>query len=160
MTILKRADHCLLLLDGRKLASLEYRQKAFRGGEMLLRSLLDAEMLGKQSLVDVLFSKYDLISSDVNNQTEEFLSYIEQELQKKFASRLARIRFHRIAARPARPGNVEPAYGLDAAFPSWVEESAQHQHLRAPLPTGLSTSREFDRYLERRLPDFISKEYS
>lgn len=160
MPILKRADHCLLLLDGRKLASLENRQKAFRGGEMLLRSLLDSEMLGTQSLVDVLFTKYDLISADVNQQTEEFLSYIEQELKKKFANRLARIRFHRIAARPTRPGSVEPAYGLEAAFPSWVEETAQHKRPRAPLPADLSTGREFDRYLERRLPDFISKEYS
>jgi hypothetical protein len=160
MTILKRADHCLLLLDGRKLASLELRQKAFRGGEMLLRSLLDSEMLGKQSLVDVLFTKYDLISSDINHQTEEFLSYIQQELLKKFANRLARIRFHRIAARPPQPGSVEPAYGLEGAFSSWVEETAQHQHPRAPLPTDLNTGREFDGYLERRLPDFISKEYS
>jgi hypothetical protein len=160
MRILKRADHCLLLLDGKKLASLERRQKAFRGGEMLLRSLLDSEMLGKQSLVDVLFTKYDLVSSDVTHQAEEFLNYIEQELLKKFAGRLARIRFHRIAARPVQPGDVEPAYGLEGAFPSWVEETAQHQRSRASLPTDLNTGREFDKYLERRLPNFISKEYS
>jgi hypothetical protein len=160
LRILKRADHCLLLLDGRKLAAFEHRQKAFRGGEMLLRSLLDSEMLGKQSLVDILFTKFDLINSDVNHQAEEFLTFIEQELSKKFASRLARLRFHRVAARPIQSGNIEPAYGLADIFPSWVEETAQQRHPRASLPTDLNTGREFDRYIDRRLPGFISKEYS
>lgn len=160
MPIIKRADHCLLLIDGKRLVSLEQRQKAFRGGEMLLRSLLDSGMLGKQSLVDVLFTKYDLIRADTDNQTLDFLAYIEQELRKKFSGRLARIRFYRVAARPIRMGDMETAYGLEEAFPSWVEETAQHNHQRGVLFTDSNTGREFDRYLTRRLPAFISKEFS
>lgn len=160
MPILKRADHCLLLFDGAALASPEQRHRTFRGGEMLLRSLLDSGMFGSRTMVDVLFTKYDIIVSRPDApEIEELIAHIEQELNKRYSSRLASLRFHRVAARPEPADVLEPAYGLDRIFASCVEETAFHQRPRSLVGAGVTTGREFDRYLDRRLPDFVQGKY-
>jgi hypothetical protein len=160
MPVLKRADRCLLLFDGEALAHPEHRHRTSKAGEMLLRSFLDADMLGEHSIVDVLFTKYDKVVTHRDKTViEEFIAHIQQDMTKKFSGRLGGLEFHRIAARPESVDVLEPAFGLDKVLSSCVEETARDKRPKGPMPLEVTTGREFDCYLERRLPLFVQKEY-
>lgn len=150
LPLLRRADHFVLLIDGHKLAQLASRHGVRSDAMMLLQCCLDAGQLGSMSFVDVLFSKWDLVEQSDSTDTAEFASAIEQNIAQRFGQRFARIRFARIAARPDT--NALPlGHGLDAVFPSWVE---QRSPVQSDLPalefSDLAT--EFDRFLLRRIP--------
>jgi len=150
LKVLRRADHVVLCLDGQKLASSNQRHEAFNTGKLLLQSALDADMIGRLTFVDILFTKRDLIG----NETEavNYLKSIQERLRKEFASRLGRLRFFEIAARPEREG-FALAHGLDAVLPSWIEDTPFYTDRPSKdliaFAASLATS-EFDKYLTRR----------
>jgi len=73
LEILLRADHFVLLMDGEKLAQVEDRLQARASSRSLLRSCLDAQMLGAHSYVDVLFTKWDLVKCGLEEGVEKGL---------------------------------------------------------------------------------------
>lgn len=154
LEVLHRADQCLILIDGDKLRQIDHRQQAFRSGSLLLRSFLDSRMLDSHSFVDILFTKYDLLSSGKEaKESKAFLDYVKDELQKNFSKRLGRLRFQEIAARPVST-KITSAYGIEKLFPFWVEDTHLFNRIQ-PLPEDKRIiDNEFDKYLERRLPDF------
>lgn len=156
--IVRRADHFLLLLNGAHLIDLSKRQRAMENARMLLLSLLDAQMLGDWSLVDVLFNKNDVMEShDDQTGLEQFLQHLTDSFKQRYELRLGRLRFYRIAARPPQPIAMEKATKLDLLFPDWVEESNQFSAIPNLTATPrLTTGREFDLFLERALPRLAS----
>lgn len=158
LPLLRRADHFVLLLDADRLARVEYRAETASDGESLLRSCLDAQMLGKFSLVDVLFTKWDLLRNRVDEgPTEAYIASLETRIQNRFASRVGRLRFFRVAVRPVGGSGLPFAYGLSDVFPAWVEDTgasavSRDETVDEPLCIG-----EFDRYLLRRMPQFFHK---
>jgi len=159
LSILRRADHFVLLLDGDKLGRVESRAEAAADGTSLLRSCLDAEMLGRHSLIDVLFTKWDLVQDRAHqSSTKAYIAHIEEDMRCRFEPRVGRLRFFQVAARPAEGSELPLAYGLSAVFPSWVEETpasliSRLQAFREPEWAG-----EFDRYLLARLPQMFTME--
>lgn len=153
LKVLRRADHLALCIDREKLASSSQRHEAFNTGKLLLQSSLDGEMIGLHTFVDVLFTKRDLLDSSAMT----FLDSIRQRLRVEFASRLGRLRFFEVAARPEVTG-FPLAYGLDEVLPSWVEETPFYlmRPSRDLRDIAASLARtEFDRYLLRRPAGFI-----
>jgi len=152
--ILRLADHFVLLIDGEKLSKIENRQGAYHDANSLLRSCLDAGMLGNLSLIDVLFTKWDLIESlsDSNEKDDAktFVNYIEQDMKNRFENRVGSLRFSRIASRPA-DSILKFAYGLESIFPSWVEEMPMHTSSMSYKGIRQSKCREFNLYLYRHL---------
>lgn len=147
LQILKRADHLVLLIDGEKIADNRNRQEAFIDADLLLRSCLDAEMIGKRSFVEVLFSKYDLIEeNDDNEQINKFLNYIETTFRKRYEDKLGQLRFYSIAARPKHGSQVPFSFGLNKVFPSWIKETPFTEPFQDTTSTELFSQREFDRY--------------
>lgn len=150
LKVLGRADHLALCLDGEKLASAGQRHEAFNTGKLLLQSALDAEMIGLHTFIDILFTKRDLIGD--NAGTLNYLNNMRERFRHAFATRLGRLRFFEIAARPEREG-FPLAYGLDGVLPSWIEDTPFYLQ---PKPKDLSAlaaslaKTEFDRYLLRR----------
>ena len=63
LTIIRRADSFVLLVDGAKLAQLESRQRAKNDPIDLLRNILDCEMLAETADVDVVHTKWDLVEA-------------------------------------------------------------------------------------------------
>lgn len=59
LKVVRRADHFVLFLDFEKIADETKRHGVISEGKAILRSFIEAEMLGKYALVDVFFSKYD-----------------------------------------------------------------------------------------------------
>lgn len=146
--LLLRADHFSLLIDGEKLAKPETRQRAYTDAETILSSCLDAEMIGKKTYVDILFTKYDLL--DKNEQALKFLKNIENKLKRHFSSRVHTLRFFEIAARPDN-SELGYGYGLEKLFPFWVEETQFYQTQQTHRPKNLTTKleREFDKYMDK-----------
>jgi hypothetical protein len=151
LEMLKRADYFVLLLDGDKLSQQKTRQETFIDGVSLLRSCLDAKILGKNSFVNVLFTKWDLIEDNSDKaKILQFIDHVETEMEERFKSRVGQLRFFRIAARPQKP-LLEFGYGLKEIFPSWVEYGSQFHTVPLIEPCHLVPEREFDRYLYRWL---------
>lgn len=151
------ADHFILLVDGANLILPDKRQATKNEACMLLRCCLDAGQLGPFSLVDVLFTKWDLVATAENvNDQIGFVNHVQSSIEDRFASHLGRLRFFRVAARPEK-GDFKLGEGLDQPFSSWIEDSPRKlfpnvYRLREPddLP-------EFDRYLKRRLPHLFNE---
>jgi GTPase SAR1 family protein len=153
--ILKRADHLTLLLDGEKLSSLHSRNQAATSGDLMLRSFVEAGMIGINTYVQVVFTKDDLlIDTTAAEDTEEFIQFIEQELNRKYKDKLGRLEFFRIAARP-KEGGTDSARGLSAVFKVWVEDTPLYKRYerinRGSSARGLTSKRSFDTYLIKSL---------
>ena len=155
--LISRADHFILLIDGEKLISLDKRQAAKAEATMLLRCCVNAKQLGTSSLVDVLFTKWDLIeNSDDKPEHEQFASLIQESLAGQFGSRVGRLRFSKVVALRVL-GKYPVGYGLDRPFPSWVEESAASVLPERHVLVEPDSLTEFDRYLKRWLPRLFTE---
>jgi hypothetical protein len=147
LKFLLRADHFALLIDGAMLARVEKRQEACVFARSLLRSCLDAEMLGAHSYVDVLFTKWDLIRPKMEeHRIKDFLEGIQTQFKDRFAGRVARLRFFRIAARPTEDPPLPFAYNLEKFFPSWVEDSPRRNYFKSEFSYDLDSLREIERF--------------
>lgn len=147
LDLLARADHVALLFDGRKLADPEKRHRAKQDSLVLLRSCLDAGVLGSQTYLDVLFSKWDVVEADpAAAEIKAFAAATEAEVRTRYGPRLGRLRFFNLAARPAPESDLAQAFNLDHIFTSWVRDSS----LLVPAPeyrtTAVPEEREFARY--------------
>jgi hypothetical protein len=148
--MLKRADHIVLMLDGKKIAT-ALRHEALNNGMALLRSCVDAGMVGLHSFVDVVISKYDLVTAG-GQGTAEFIQFARERITSRFESKLGRLRFHNVAARPQLESGIDFGFGIADLLSAWVQDSpyfVSRLACEAELPT---TSTEFDSYLRVRFP--------
>lgn len=155
--LIRRADHFILLIDGAKIVRNDKRQSAKVDAEQLLKCCVDAGQLGKNSLVDVLFTKWDIIES-TGRQTshEEFVSQIQRSLKGKFSTRVGRLRFSKVAVL-GEVGEHPVGHGLDNLIPSWVEESALDFVSVQYVEEEPLSQTEFDRFLKRRMPHLFGE---
>jgi energy-coupling factor transporter ATP-binding protein EcfA2 len=146
-TVLQRADHIVLLFDGRKMSDPELRQAARTNGLMFLRSAADSGLMTSNSFLDVVFSKWDLIEAgEENNRVKNFVGRIRADIEERFGANLGRLRFFELAARPDLDSSLPFAYGVSAMFEGWVETSPL---TAAPVTKAIPFSgkaREFTRY--------------
>jgi hypothetical protein len=148
--VLKRADHLALLVDGEKIASLSSRNQVSVAAGMTLRSFIEGGMIGRQTLVEVLFTKDDLIRvTEQEHATREFLEVFERDLRERYESELGGLRFYRIAAR-AKEGVA--SYGLPEVFRVWVEESMYRLIPSTSHQRIVTSERDFDQFGWRQSP--------
>ncbi len=149
--IVSRADRLVLLLDGGKFSEANLRQSAFTDGASLLRSFLDADIIGGTSVVDVLITKWDLVKASKDEiVTKRFTRHVILEFKKRFKARIGELRFCCISARPEK--RVLPfAYGIKRIFPRWVEKTDGKKGRPGYYSVRLGVSREFDRFIYRQL---------
>lgn len=151
ITSLSRADHVALLIDGERLTKHEDRITAYDDARLLLRGLVESRMIGKSTIVGVLFTKWDLVQkSNESDQTISYVDHIQHELTERFATSVAAINFHRITARDEQTGEAK---GLDEVVRSWIEVSelfsvSTASHSVQALGSEKLES-EYDRYLDR-----------
>lgn len=144
LSVLKRADHLAILVDGAKVVSTTTRDAAVTNARSFLKRALGAAMIGKKTVVEVIHSKMDLVQSA--QDASSVLSYIdatEDRFRQEFSSHLGALHLFRIAARPS--GDVLPfAYKIPELLDAWVRESRLFGELARPIPP--STSRQFERF--------------
>lgn len=149
--ILRRADLTVLLLDGARLQRANERAKVFKEARGLLRSAIDAGMLGAGSRVRVCFAKWDLLADDTGVLAP--IEEIQRRITTDFQGRFASLDFDRIAARPEhRKRSIPLGFGLDTLLrvATTLPPRPAPPPLRFPVP---DTDRQADRYLALRVPE-------
>ena len=153
LTIGRRADHFVILVDGAKVVQRQHRLTATNDAALFLRSCLDAEMLGRSSFVDMVITKWDLAAAAPEaTEIELNVTAFVERTRQHCEGRLGRLRFLRVAARPLPRSGLPFAHGLADVVAPWVTESPrllERAPASAPMPEGAP---EFDRYLWRQLP--------
>ncbi|MCH8823488.1 MAG: hypothetical protein IH984_08285 [Planctomycetes bacterium] len=150
LSLIRFADHFVVLSDGARLADVSRRQEERRFVKLLILSLIQIEYLDKSSFVDILFTKDDVIER-TGDACKDFIKMIEGEIRDSFEKLLGRLRFFSIAARDEKYKR-DIADGVDGVLPSWIEDSPLDKNqpsrkLKMPPITG-----EFDKYFQRILP--------
>lgn len=157
LNIVRRADYFVLLIDGEKLANPAARNRAKNDPSTLLRNCLDTGMLGHDSAVDVLYTKWDKI--EARSDKEEiaaFADVVDDEFRRLYAGRVRELRIKRIAAHPFDTP-MPLGFGLEEVFPSWVEAGAgARTPVRRPRVEHVRLT-EYDRYAGRRLPHLFAQ---
>lgn len=121
LDLLLRADHFALLIDGNKLISEVERHEAFTDARLLLQSCLDANMLGNNTFVNLIISKWDLIEDAANStEVKSYVQMVENKMLARFGSRVGKLDIHRIAARPKRNSQLPYAHNLDTLLKKWA----------------------------------------
>ena len=147
MKILSRADHFSLLIDGAHLANVRLRQIALSDSRALLRSCFDSGMLGKHTLVEVVFSKWDLIEPRKRKSPHtKFVDFAKGSLNDEFGKAFGKLAFYEIASRPADTTKYAFGYNLDSLFLSWVSETPERQHLGSNSDIDLGSLGEIDKF--------------
>lgn len=145
LRILQRADSITLLLDGALLIDRRSRHNAAADSRMILRSILQENVLANFCKIDIVFSKWDLIQDSAFNR--EIIDYIKS-LKNEFTEIIGQkhpFEFHEIAARPTKP-SIPFALGIPVLLRSWMESPAARNHAMIFLPQVKFSSREVMRF--------------
>jgi hypothetical protein len=150
----RRADQFVLLVSGPMLFSGEVQAKIRSNTSMLIRRCVEEGVLGSDSRVDVLVTKWDVVSTLFPGTAEAVLARFSEYVTGLHGTKLRRLRISPIAARP-HPGSPMPApWGIEDLLRSWVEEvpvALDRKPVGGPWP-GDPTDM-FDVYALRHAPD-------
>lgn len=152
LDVLKRADRTMLLIDGALVVDPVRRFEATNSARDFLRRALDSEMLGSQSRVDLLVTKYDLIQALSEPRRAAAEAYTEdayETMERDFGGSLRALRFEKVAARPDPGSELPDAYGLERLLPIWIAEGLYTEVPRRIL-SAPKLSREIDKFVTRQ----------
>jgi Double-GTPase 2 len=156
--IIQRAHRIALLVDGKKLTDDNGKQKAKNDVTALLRNCLETGMLDQDSVIDVLFTKWDEVELSTNRaQAIAFADHIKEQMVTRSQGKVSRVSFTKIAAHPF-DGDLPLGYGLADLFAEWIEciwPTAPPPRERMAEPVSLN---EFDKYYKRQLPELFTRE--
>lgn len=109
-------------------------------------------MVGNRSavcLVNVLWTKFDYFEAASDPEHARFLAQLESEIRSEFGSRIGRLSFSRIAARPTQVDSLKFGHGLPELLTYWASASPRERPMKL-LPTILALgSRESELYASR-----------
>jgi hypothetical protein len=114
LAIFKRADHVVVLVDGKRAIDKRERQGAFSAADSLLRLCLDCEMLNDRSNVQIVLTKWDEVAGHGDKFIQEKLRWLVDRHRNK----LATLTTHRAALRST--GVIKAGYGVAELLHSWV----------------------------------------
>ncbi len=128
--IIKRADNFVLLVDGNNISHKNYRQSTKQQSILLLKTFVDGGLLGCDSRVDVLISKYDIVKLRCEDpKILRFIDTFKKEIETDFSKSFKQLRIYEIAARPSpETEEIGLGYGLEKLIPNWVESNSEHGH--------------------------------
>lgn len=125
LKVLARADHFALLIDGVSVADKKLRQKSYEDCRSLLRSTLDAEMLGVNTYVEIVFTKLDIFKA--KKVEEDFTKMIVGKIGDEFDHKFAGLEFFQIAARPHDINIYPTGYMVDKLLQHWVTYGSESE---------------------------------
>jgi hypothetical protein len=136
LTIFRRADHFVHLVDGGRLASKDLSAHTRANALMLMRRCFEEKMLDRDAKVDVLLTKWDLVLARVGGERAAEILESQTNAFREFEKAVGRLRMIPVAARPHYRSALQPAYGLVNLLQSWTEEPSRKttpQERRLPL---------------------------
>lgn len=147
LVFLHRADHLAILVNGVHLAALETRTSVLEETFALVRSLVDASMIGGQTQVQMVLSKYDLIEEHPDKvDILEAWSRFEVRVRGRFSSVLGALAVLGVASRPGPGSSLPLAYRVNDLLSIWVDSTSQFavEDHRAEL--GRPPTSEFEKF--------------
>ena len=145
--ILRRVDAFVLILDGDKLRSRIERQDVVERALLILRSLVEAEVLLPHSLVQVLISKFDCFDENSEND-KEFLEHLRTQFLGRFSKVLPHLTIHEVAARPEND-RFNFGHGVREIILPWLADSEFSWTAEYPARSPERVFRECEAYLWR-----------
>lgn len=118
-TVLKRACHVAVLVDGAKVADRAERQAAFTSADSLVGQCLDCGMFNGESSVQVVVTKWDLLAG--NARIEKFVDGKLDWLSGRYASRVGSLSAHKVSIRPPGGGAIKPGHGMADLLGIWAQ---------------------------------------
>ncbi|MCR1795579.1 hypothetical protein [Leptospira sp. id769339] len=146
LTEIPRADRILLLLDGARIADFSERSDAMQSTRQMLRALVDNDAIGKNSIVQVVTTKIDILQNleeyeEIGNLIEEY----KEKLKNDFQNRVAELSFWEIAARdPSK--KLDLLHGVDKLLLDWISDKNE---FRFNNKFEIELKSEFDRLVNR-----------
>jgi hypothetical protein len=142
-TILKRADHVAVLIDGEKAVSRQDRQGAFSSVDALLGQCLDSGMLGSTSFVQAVVTKWDKIAASAASNAA-FVDSKLKWLSERHGARLGQLSHYKVAIRPPGGGAIKAGHGMAELLQLWINVRALPKCIPSPGSNGVFYT-EFDR---------------
>ncbi len=143
----EKADVVAFLLDGARMLKPVDRRSAFHSLQQLLRAFLDEGLPNAHAEIQVVLTKFDLISNDsgkaaVVEQVEDFV----EKLRRMFGARVSRISLWQVSARDPKR-TFHAAWQVDMLLQSWANRTLSARQPQDPAPSSLRT--QYDRLLYR-----------
>lgn len=122
LTIFRRADQFVHLVDGSRLASKDWGPQARTNALMLMRRCLEEKMFDPDAKVDVLLTKWDLVLAGIGEDRSMEILQSQERAFRGFEKSVGRLRVIPVASRPYFTSPLRPPYGLADLLRSWTEE--------------------------------------
>lgn len=114
-----RADYIVGVLDGKRLMDRRKVQSTVAGVIELVRTFYDAKLISEECILQIIFSKYDLLETIPN--VEEIISKIKNQVEKRLKGMFCNIEFFKVAAMPDNTEKFPISYGLNDLMHSWIK---------------------------------------
>lgn len=138
-SFMDRADYFVGVLDGELLNDKRERNNTISGMIELVRTFCDAEVIGKECVLQIIFSKCDVFGPEI----EPILEKAKQRISKKFHDKFCDISFFKVAAMPEDTEVLSFGYGLEELLRSWLEKKRKVKSEETPIKNSNFT--EFDK---------------
>jgi hypothetical protein len=158
LEIARRSDHFALLVSGPMLYSDQVQAKTRSNALALIRRCVEGGVLGADSRVDILVTKWDVVNTLFPATAEAVIAEFSADLKRAYGEKLKRLRISPIAARP-HPGSSMPMlWGVEELLRSWVEDMpAVLDRKPTPGPWPRDTRDMFDLYALRHTPELFGE---
>lgn len=147
LEMLKRADRVVVLVDGEKIVKPAQRHGAHVAADSFIRRCIESGMLGVDTAVDLVFTKWDLVADGDKEAGIQFVDEVSAELEATYGERLGLLRFCRVAACPQNE-KLPFAYGIEELFREWPD-ARRPATLSDRESVEPAATREFDRIVDR-----------
>lgn len=117
-TVLKRACHVAVLVDGEKVSIRSERQSTFTSADSLIGQCLDCKMFNNESSVQVVVTKWDMLAGNAGN--ESFVENKIKWLENRYSSRVGKLTSHKVSIRPRTGGVISPGHGMADLLAIWT----------------------------------------
>lgn len=145
--LFRRADHIVILIDGKRIADSVQKHAAKVEAEQLMGFLYDAGHLSGRCSVHVFVAKCDLLTDEASKR---FSTVLKDDIVRRFNDKVTNLSVGDIAARPRREtAGFHLGHGLSSPFASWLERPQQRIDLASKVSAANCHS-EFDRLLLRQ----------
>lgn len=121
LSIVKRANHLLLFVDGGQLVDPGKLHVCVRDVGLLVRRFHECEMIGDWTSLQVVVSKYDeVLTSNLRENIQEEVKKFEERVNVTYGSILATVSVVHVAASPQKSPDLGVGYGVDRLLNIWT----------------------------------------
>lgn len=116
----ERADFVIGIIDGEKLCNKKTKNSVVSEIIQLLRTFLDSGVLGEGCVLQIVFSKYDLLIKEENYT--EIIERAKNQINGYLEELSANIEYYCVAAMPSSAKDIQVGYGLSELLQRWCKK--------------------------------------